>query len=403
MAYGFDPSIILAGITDQQIPTPNETLQTLAQLATHRMQQQQQQATLADLLRRQQREATLADIFRANAETPEALAPALMRGGFGQQAFAAQDQANQNAAREKQLEDVKAAHRKYVGQLFSGVDSQEKWAAAREMLTSEQDPMLAIYASKLPEQFDAAVANRLGSLAGSTTRPLTPEELDARAARAEYERAKAASLGRGPSIADTDRAENLRLRNEKLRKDLGGGPNKLNTIEGYEQDPEFQVKPEVAEKLRTAQAQTRQMTKNVDELMSLYREYGNKVLPSAARARMEAIARHLQLKAKGETMFQLGVIAGPDMDLLNSVIPVPTKKAATIADFFSGGGETSETMERLRVMREQLGDNLHTALTSRGYRPKAKGSNTKAAPGGLTEAEKKELEELSRKYPDIKL
>ncbi len=172
MAFGFDPSIILANLPKApQESSLNDTLQTLSQLATQRTQQQQSQATLADLLRRQGQEKSLSSIYSANADAPEGLATALMRGGFGGQAFAAQDQAaqmrGQEALRTKQLQEVQDAHRKKVGETFFGVDNQAKWDAARQEIASSPDPMIAAYAAHIPEKFEPGAAERLGNLAMS--------------------------------------------------------------------------------------------------------------------------------------------------------------------------------------------------------------------------------------------
>lgn len=168
MAFGFDASLIL-GASKANEGSIGDTLQQLAQIKASQAQQQHAQATLADMLRKQGQEQTLADIFRSNADKPEGLAPALMRGGFGAQAFAAQDQASQMAQQEamrgKMLRDAQDAHRKHVGELFWGANTPEKYAAARQELAASSDPMLAVYASKIPEAFDPGVAERLGNLA----------------------------------------------------------------------------------------------------------------------------------------------------------------------------------------------------------------------------------------------
>jgi hypothetical protein len=379
MSFGFDPSIILAASKASE-GTFGDTLQQLASIKAQQAQQQHAQATLGELLRKQQQEQTLADIFRSNAADPAARVKALYAGGFGAQALREQDQ----------LADLRDGHFKHVGGLFSGVDTPEKYAAARKLLETNPDPMLAVYASHLPEQYDPAIAERLGALSPRTVKlPLSEEERDARVARAELERAKAEALRRGKP-ADPDKQEAIRLKNEEKRRKLsgGGGPNKLTAIEGYDQDPEFAVTPATAEKLRGAQADTRAMANSVDELMALYHQYGNKVLPGAVRARMGSLATNLQLTAKGPNMYGLGVIAGPDMDLLNAVISNPTKKDATIADFFSGGGDAAESMERLRVFREQLGSKIHTALSTRGFRKKKDGAKAAGSlPKSLDAAE----------------
>lgn len=164
-SFGFDPSIILSATKTD----PAEGIRTLADLALRRTQQQQGQATLADLAYKQQREQTLADIYRRGADAPDALPQELMRGGFGQEAYGAQDQASQMASqagqRAKTVQEIQEAQRKHIGDLFYGTKDQADYQARVQQLASERDPMLAIYASHLPQQFDPAVTERLGNLA----------------------------------------------------------------------------------------------------------------------------------------------------------------------------------------------------------------------------------------------
>lgn len=97
MAFGFDPSIILSATRTQE-PTPNETLQALADLRLRGVQQQQGQATLASLLQKQAREQSLADVYRQSGGNPDVVAPQLLRGGFGEEALAYLTQRAQEAA-----------------------------------------------------------------------------------------------------------------------------------------------------------------------------------------------------------------------------------------------------------------------------------------------------------------
>lgn len=370
MAFGFDPGIILSARPAEQPRGPSL-------------------AELLQLRRANDQQDTLASIYRGGASNPAGLGRALFGAGFGAQAQ--QWQGNQAeleqraAAAQKAMQDSIRERMEALGRAFHGVKDQAGVDAARDLLKQNgwDDQHLAV----IPERYDATTApifERIAGMGAPLAKQLSPEEEAARAARAEYETAKAEALRRGVGVSggrnDPDKAENLRLRNEKLRKELGGaGPNKLLTLDGYDLDPNFDVKPEVTEKLREAQGQVQGMIGDVDELMALYRKHGNKVLPSADRARAEALTRHLQLRAKSKAGFDLGVIAGPDMALLESVIPNPTNKQATLADFFSGGGDASETMERYRVFREQMAKNFDAAATSRGYRRRAA---KKATPAG---------------------
>ncbi len=171
MSFGFDPSIILSGNWDKAPSTPsiNETLQTMSQLRTAQGQQRQQEATLQDLARQQGLQQQLQDIYKRNAGNLANLPTDLYAGGFGPEARAEQDQAAQmtdaETKREALKQQLKDAHRKHVGELFSGVTDQPSWDAARKELGDHPDPMISVYGGVLPQQFDPAVAKKLGGLA----------------------------------------------------------------------------------------------------------------------------------------------------------------------------------------------------------------------------------------------
>jgi hypothetical protein len=190
MSFGFDPSIILAASKASE-GTFGDTLQQLASIKAQQAQQQHAQATLGELLRKQQQEQTLADIVRSNADTPQNLPLAYRRGGFGAQADAAEDQrtqmASQEALRGKLFRENQEAHRKHVGELFYGANTAEKYAAARQELASNPDPMLAIYAAKIPEAFDPAVAERLGNLAVPAEKRATIKAMSGVGSRVEVD------------------------------------------------------------------------------------------------------------------------------------------------------------------------------------------------------------------------
>lgn len=169
MSFGFDPSIILSALKSGQPPSVNDTLQTVSNLATQGTQQAQGQAQLADLLRRQDQEKTLADVYRGNADTPGDLPAALMRGGFGPQAYAAQDQASQmqtqEATRAKLVRDIQDAQRKKVGDLFYGTKDDADYQGRLKQLAADPDQSVAMYAHMLPPKHDPAVTEYLGNLA----------------------------------------------------------------------------------------------------------------------------------------------------------------------------------------------------------------------------------------------
>lgn len=167
--FGFDPSIILSAMPKSEGPSLNDTLQTLSQLATQRTQQQHAQVQLADLARQQQQQQQLGDIYRGNADTPGNLATALMRGGFGPQAYAAQDQSSQmqtqEATRMKLIREIQDAQRKKVGDLFYGTKDDADYQGRLKQLASDPDSSVAMYAHMLPPHHDPAVTEYLGNLA----------------------------------------------------------------------------------------------------------------------------------------------------------------------------------------------------------------------------------------------
>lgn len=210
-AFGFDHNIILQQPAG---PGSSEMLRTFADMARARMQQQQGQASLADLLRQQQERQTLADLVRQNAgQFSDPMAAAYARGGFGDQALEAQQRGTEAAKRGAELTKLRL-------DLLRGRASTVKTPEQYAELLGIISPELRAEAG-FPDEYDPEFLTNFQ--AGASR--LSPEEREARAARAEYERAKAEAARRGPR-EDGAKAENLRLRNAKLRKDLGEGGGK---------------------------------------------------------------------------------------------------------------------------------------------------------------------------------
>lgn len=88
MAFGFDPSIILSGTKAPEEPNFSETLQALSQLKTQQLQQQQAQATLADMMQRQQHESGLQSLLaKAGPSSQQRLAALQSSPGFYKEAM----------------------------------------------------------------------------------------------------------------------------------------------------------------------------------------------------------------------------------------------------------------------------------------------------------------------------
>lgn len=145
--------------------------------------------------------------------------------------------------------------------------------------------------------------------------------------------------------------------------------------------PEFEltgeVKPSKVEvaKLRDAQGSTRTLKGSVERLKKLIGDYGIETMPGEAKSQILSELRDLQLNMKGPAMYQLGVIAGPDMDLLNAVTGNPTE--ATVNNMLTGGGGE---LKRLIAIGERANAKMQAEASARGYRPK--GGGISAPTGG---------------------
>jgi hypothetical protein len=145
-------------------------------------------------------------------------------------------------------------------------------------------------------------------------------------------------------------------------------------LEGYELVEGAMPKAEEAMKLRAAQANKNTIEKSTKRLLDLYGKYGTQTLPGAVRSEMEALIRDLQLTAKNEDLYKLGVLTGPDLALLESIIPMPTGAKASALDFF--GAEAVPV--KLRTFLGQVGNRFDSSVRASGYRKR--GSAPPAAP-----------------------
>lgn len=134
------------------------------------------------------------------------------------------------------------------------------------------------------------------------------------------------------------------------------------------------LKVEVA-KMREALGSTRTLKGSVERLKKLIGDYGIETMPGEAKAQILSELRDLQLNMKGPAMYQLGVIAGPDMDLLNAVTGNPTE--ATVNNMLTGGGGE---LKRLIAIGDRANAKMQAEASARGYRPK--GGGISAPTGG---------------------
>jgi hypothetical protein len=103
------------------------------------------------------------------------------------------------------------------------------------------------------------------------------------------------------------------------RPQLRNEPN--SSVMGFEKVADVGARPLEVEKLRSSAATFKTLIDKIDRYKNLIKKHGPYENPySAAGAEMESLAVEIQLEAKNPDFFALGVLTGPDLKMLESVI-----------------------------------------------------------------------------------
>lgn len=79
-----------------------------------------------------------------------------------------------------------------------------------------------------------------------------------------------------------------------------------------------------AKKFKSGSAAARTLLSNLNEFQGLIEKHGAEVMPGEVKTRLNSLARDIQLNAKNEDLYGLGVLTGPDLQLLEEIIDAPT-------------------------------------------------------------------------------
>lgn len=179
-----------------------------------------------------------------------------------------------------------------------------------------------------------------------------------------------------------ERAQVMASRQDAKVDDKKSEDAKGYFLDGWEIRPDAAPTPKETQDIRKAQATTRTVRQTIQQIENLYRQFGTQALPSAAKAKMRSLTTDLQLAMKGQEMYGLGVITGPDLDLLNSVVATPTSTEANVLDFLGGG----QTLTQLKTLSDQVGRRFENSARSMGYRKPGEGGGAPTAPGPASTA-----------------
>jgi hypothetical protein len=118
-----------------------------------------------------------------------------------------------------------------------------------------------------------------------------------------------------------------------------------------------------AKKFKAGASAARTLLNNLNEYQALVDKYGSEVGGEVAQ-RMDSLARDIQLSAKNEDLYGLGVLAGPDLALLEEIIQAPTGLGAKL-DPFTG----SRAANKARQFREMLNTRVSAKAKTYGFEP----------------------------------
>lgn len=132
-------------------------------------------------------------------------------------------------------------------------------------------------------------------------------------------------------------------------------------VPGFERTGEVLPKAEEAVKLRGALASAEQLKSKLKRMKELVNKYGSYEYGGEGGTEMESLATEIQLLSKNKDMYDLGVLTGPDMSLLQKITADP----ASLRSMFTFNNT------RQKQIDTQLGsieDKLNTTAKSMGYR-----------------------------------
>ena len=132
-------------------------------------------------------------------------------------------------------------------------------------------------------------------------------------------------------------------------------------ITGWELKPGVQLGDAAKEKVRELDAEMKAFRAGVGELLDAAR--GGRAIGTERAKRAEALHRDLQLQAKG-TLYNLGVLAGPDLKLLDEVLPNPVAPKP-----FSSLSTAASDKAKLDAVLGRMEQKYRAKMESHGFKP----------------------------------
>lgn len=123
-----------------------------------------------------------------------------------------------------------------------------------------------------------------------------------------------------------------------------------------------------AKKFKAGVSAARTLLENLNEYQTLLANKGSEYGGKAAQ-RMESLARDIQLSAKNEDLYGLGVLTGPDLELLESLIQSPTGLSDQI-----GWWQGDRARNKAQQFREMINTRIDSKAKTYGFEPSSEWS-----------------------------
>lgn len=144
---------------------------------------------------------------------------------------------------------------------------------------------------------------------------------------------------------------------------------KAQAIPGFEHDNETEVAGPEIRMLRDATADEKTANNLLNNIINLAKNASSKDLldpTSDINRQIKSEASQAQLTYKGDSFAKLGVLTGPDLGILNSIIEDPTK-------LVSIGKGKEGTLKLLENLKKNISFGVDAKMASRGFSRKAQG------------------------------
>lgn len=174
------------------------------------------------------------------------------------------------------------------------------------------------------------------------------------------------------------RRDDIALRREERADNLAQKRNDKElslAVPGYERTGDVLPKAEEAQKFREATADASQLTSKLNRLRELVNKYGSFEWGGEAGQEMSSLATEIQLLSKSPSMYSLGVLTGPDLEILKKITADPSDMSSLFT-------RDSTRKAQINAQLASIENKLASKAASLGYRS-APSSEKGLAGGGV--------------------